>query len=430
MRILLVEDDAVSRRIMERIARGRGHEATAFATAREGLAAHRAEPFDLIVTDWQMPEMDGLSLCRAVRELPGGGEPVVLVVTARDQARDLEAVLEAGADDYLAKSSGFDLFEIRLTVAEKSVAVRRERRRADDALREAEAFLRSTLDALALRVGILDGEGRLLAVNAAWRDAPAPVFPGCRCAIGGDYVADCAAGAAGEAGVRLAAAIRAALAGERAPDAMEYAVASGRNEVWYYTRLSRFAGTEATRIVVAHENVTERKENEKKLERFALHDPLTGLFNRAHLEDRLRRACADARHNPAAGFGLLYLDLDDFKSVNDTLGHAVGDELLVAAAGRMERSLRPGDSAYRLGGDEFVVFLAGARSREDVDAVRVRLTETLGRPYRLHDHDVVSGASVGWAIRTEALSDPAAILEAADAEMYRVKREKKIARGG
>jgi diguanylate cyclase (GGDEF)-like protein len=168
------------------------------------------------------------------------------------------------------------------------------------------------------------------------------------------------------------------------------------------------------------------REQEEGLRNAALHDHLTGLPNRLLLADRLEQAGHRASRQPGHRFAILLLDLDGFKAVNDTMGHAAGDQLLIEVAGRLTGLLRRSDTAARLGGDEFVILLDGIPSQDGAmtvcDAIRTALTE----PFILDGRRVEVGLSVGVALSTEESIDPDHLLREADAAMY---REKSVARG-
>ena len=178
-------------------------------------------------------------------------------------------------------------------------------------------------------------------------------------------------------------------------------------------------GTLAGRIL-ALRDVTDRKRAEEALAHQAQHDALTGLPNRALLRDHLDRS-----YQSAVGEGrlvaLLFLDLDNFKMVNDSLGHAVGDDLLVSVAERLQGCLRSGDLAARLGGDEFAVFLTGCASIRAVQDVATQITEALGQPFTVGGAEVVLGASTGIAMSGPGMHAPEELLQNADAAMYAAK---------
>ncbi|MDQ3751324.1 MAG: diguanylate cyclase [Actinomycetota bacterium] len=172
-------------------------------------------------------------------------------------------------------------------------------------------------------------------------------------------------------------------------------------------------------IFINYRDVSERKIVEEQLRHNALHDPLTGLANRSLLVDRLEHAiAASARRNEH--LAVLFIDLDDFKSVNDLFGHAAGDQILIAAAGRIKPCLRSEDTASRLGGDEFVVLLEGVEHESDATTIAKRMLESLHLPFVVGDRELSIHASIGIAV-ADAPQDVHALLRNADAAMYAAK---------
>lgn len=285
-RILLIEDDLITRRLLEMMLVRRGHEPVICATAEEALEKME-EFFPILMVDIQLPGMSGLEFCRLVRARPDGDRYFILVGTANNRSEDLREILDAGADDYIAKPYQPDLLDVRLTIAERQV-------------------------------------------------------------------------------VHIAA----------------------------------------------------RKRMENELKFLASHDPLTEMLNRGQLDPNLRRAIdAVSRGEHAA---VLYIDLDNFKVVNDTLGHEAGDRLLLEVSSRLKRQTRSSDLLVRFGGDEFVLILRGAaeevaaavaeRIRSELDALT--FTEK-GRTFRV-------GVSIGLATITPAHT-PGQVIAEADAACYAAK---------
>jgi diguanylate cyclase (GGDEF)-like protein len=163
------------------------------------------------------------------------------------------------------------------------------------------------------------------------------------------------------------------------------------------------------------------REQEESLRSAALHDHLTGLPNRVLLGDRLEQAGLRASRQPGYRFAVLLLDLDGFKAVNDSLGHAAGDQLLIEVAHRLTRLLRKSDTAARLGGDEFVVLLDGITTEDGHQVVSDAITETLTQPFAIDGAQVSVGLSIGVALSTDGSVDPGHLLREADAAMYRAK---------
>jgi diguanylate cyclase (GGDEF)-like protein len=168
------------------------------------------------------------------------------------------------------------------------------------------------------------------------------------------------------------------------------------------------------------QKVTQLEHEAAEARYLAYHDWLTGLPNRALLLDRLQQAMLQAERQHKA-VGLLLLDLDRFKNVNDHLGHNAGDLILQAVAARLSGCIRGCDTACRYGGDEFVILLPEIRGTDDMEAVAQKVSVCLSIPHRLGDRLVVVGASIGTAIFKEGGASCGELIGAADAAMYRAK---------
>jgi len=168
-------------------------------------------------------------------------------------------------------------------------------------------------------------------------------------------------------------------------------------------------------------DITERKRAERQLLHDALHDSLTGLPNRALFLDRLGSALKRAQRRKHYAFAVLFLDLDRFKVVNDSLGHVVGDQLLKALARRLEGCLRLGDTVARLGGDEFAILIDDLDKIQDATEVAERIQEELRVPLELEGHEVFANASIGIALSTTGYDRAEDVLRDADTAMYRAK---------
>ena len=167
-------------------------------------------------------------------------------------------------------------------------------------------------------------------------------------------------------------------------------------------------------------NITERKQAEQKIQRLAYYDALTGLPNRQLLQDRLKQVLAQA-HRYQHQVGVLFLDLDRFKRINDTLGHVVGDQFLETIAERLQEWTRESDTVARLGGDEFVIVLSAVQKIQDVVNIAAGILETISQPIRLGGHEVFCSTSIGIAFYPMDGEDHETLLKNADTAMYAAK---------
>ncbi len=177
------------------------------------------------------------------------------------------------------------------------------------------------------------------------------------------------------------------------------------------------------RLVGSITDVTARRLVQEQLVQDALYDDLTGLARTTLFKDRISQAMEAARRRPGYWFALLFIDLNDFKAVNDGFGHAAGDDLLASLASRLRESLRVNDIAARLGGDEFGVLLYDVAHSGELDSIVERIRARITAPYEVRGQSLTVGASIGMAIGHGDHADAEAMLHEADAAMYRVKHE-------
>ncbi|HKZ79201.1 MAG TPA: EAL domain-containing protein [Pyrinomonadaceae bacterium] len=194
-------------------------------------------------------------------------------------------------------------------------------------------------------------------------------------------------------------------------------------EVWglWSASLAQDAYTKTPNLIFQIQDITDRKRAEDRLHHDAFHDALTGLPNRALFMDHLKLAIARLQRREDQIFAVLYIDLDRFKIVNDSLGHMVGDELLVGIARRLESCLRPGDTIARLGGDEFTVLLEDIGNGMDVTQIAERVQMELSQPFTLTGREVFTTVSIGIALSSKEYERPEEILRDADTAMYQAK---------
>ncbi len=178
---------------------------------------------------------------------------------------------------------------------------------------------------------------------------------------------------------------------------------------------------QVTHFVSVMREVTERKQVEEQLRLNAFHDSLTGLPNRLLFMERLAQTVARSRQSADHQFAVLFLDLDRFKVINDSLGHLIGDQLLIAIARRLEACVSREDTVSRLGGDEFTILLERIQTLEDAKKIAERVHQTLSAPFNLNGHEVFTSASIGITLSTTDYELPEDLLRGADIAMYRAK---------
>jgi diguanylate cyclase (GGDEF)-like protein/PAS domain S-box-containing protein len=195
------------------------------------------------------------------------------------------------------------------------------------------------------------------------------------------------------------------------------------HEVWvlWNVSLARDVYTNTAHLIFQIQDITDRKRAEERLLHDAFHDALTGLPNRALFMDHLGLAIARSKRNNEQKFAVLYLDLDRFKIINDSLGHMIGDQLLIGIARRLEECLRPGDTIARLGGDEFTILIEDISDDSDTIYVAERIQNELTVPFNLSGREVFTTVSIGIAPGSSSYERAEDILRDADTAMYRAK---------
>jgi diguanylate cyclase (GGDEF)-like protein/PAS domain S-box-containing protein len=211
-----------------------------------------------------------------------------------------------------------------------------------------------------------------------------------------------------------------ALAGQ--PQMFECQIRTATDQTrWVEINLNRISADRPLLLAVLRD-VTLRRQNEEQLRHHAFHDALTQLPNRALILERLAHAIQRRQGDPAYLFALLFLDLNRFSVINDSLGHSIGDQLLIAIGQRLRACLRSEDSIARLGGDEFLILLKELRQSEDAAYCAERLERALVAPFTIDDHDIYTSASIGIVLADDRYEEPEALLRDADIAMYAAKQ--------
>jgi diguanylate cyclase (GGDEF)-like protein/PAS domain S-box-containing protein len=368
------------------------------------------ERHDVILVDYRLGEQDGIELIRQARSMDLHA-PLILLTGQGDGDIDLLA-MRAGAADYLLKG------QIDAQLLERSIRYSLEQSRTLHALRESEE--RYALSARGANDGLWVWD--LREDNVYYSPRWKAMLGYSEDEIGNDPD-DWFSRVHPDDIALLRATIDRHLRGDTPHFEHEHRMREwDGNFRWMLTRglAIRDANGVATRIAGSQTDITERKLAVERLMHDAFHDGLTGLPNRALFMDRLQRAMEMRRRHDAL-FAVLFLDLDRFKVVNDSLGHTFGDELLVGVAQRLTSMLRASDTVARLGGDEFAMLIEAIE--RDTDAVRAaqRVQDAVSAPFRIGAHDIYTTVSIGIALSSSGHQRPEDVLRDADIAMYRAK---------
>lgn len=294
-------------------------------------------------------------------------------------------------------------------------SARSERRRLAEAFQEQTLRFRAVLDHMSQGVCFFDAETRLLVSNRRYAEiyglSPAQIRPG----MSLKEIVDLRALVGSDPAMSYEDYINWVPSRDsvNSPTGMVVELRNGRSVAIRHQPLADGG------YVATHEDITERRSAEAQIAHMAHHDALTGLPNRMLFRDRLQQALA--RISRGQNCAVIYLDLDHFKTVNDTLGHPLGDALLRAVGERLSRSLRQTDTVARLGGDEFAIVQTDIRDAANAVNLAERLVNDLGAPYDLDGHQVVVGPSIGIALAPLDGADPDQLMKNADLALYNAK---------
>jgi len=434
--IVIVDDRITNRNIFSKLAASidAGVSVRAFGDPADALVWLESNTPDLIITDYKMPGMDGAEFIRSFRAIGGAAEIPVIVITVYEERTFRLRALEAGATDFLHSPVDHHEFVTRARnllklhhhqklLATRATSLERELESSERsralALRDSSERLARVIDTLPIMVSATSRDGRIQFVNsfqvgvmgvdaAAMVDAPAAAL------LGEEGAARCAAldRIVFENGVALP------------PFEEELTDSSGAKRVFLTTKSPlKDAANQVSGVLTSSLDITTRKIAEAHLRHLAHHDPLTGLPNRTLLAERLSRQIARARRGDQT-FALHIVDLDEFKAVNDLLGHAAGDRFLCRVAEKLSDTIRLNDTLARLSGDEFAVLQTGAASAADAADLAQRLVKAVDELSGFEGAPLSARASVGIAMHPVDGVDAEDLIKNADLAMYRVKAEK------
>ncbi|OLC53286.1 MAG: hypothetical protein AUH92_06260 [Acidobacteria bacterium 13_1_40CM_4_69_4] len=420
--ILVVDDDTSIRELVKEALERFQFAVMEARNGKDGVAAFAAYKPELVLMDVRMPEMDGFQATAALRRLPAGATTPILILTGLDDTDSIRRAYEAGATDFASKP-------INLLVLGHRVRYMLRAKRTLDELRESKARL---ADAQRIaRLGHWDRE--LKSGRMRWSEEMYRIFgvdartftPNLQAYLELLQPQDreLVARATGEA-VRKE--------GPYSFDARIVMPDGGVRHVHEQAEIVCEDDGTPLRLSGTTQDITERKQIEEQIRFLAYYDGLTRLPNRALFMERLGQALASAQRQSRT-LAMLFLDLDRFKRINDTLGHTLGDRLLQAVSGRLKKCLRSTDtiargdplagtdSVARLGGDEFIVTITDIARGEDAAKIARRVLDSLNEPFKLEEHEVVVTGSIGISLFPHDGADVETLLKNADSAMYHAK---------
>ena len=410
-RLLIVDDNEMNRDMLARRLARKGYEIAVTQSAHDLLERVKLDGTDLVLLDIEMPEVSGLDALKTLREAYSAIELPIIMVTAKNQSEDIVKALDLGANDYLTKPIDFP-------VALARIGTQLSHKRAQEALKESEE--RYALAARGSNDGLWDWN---LSANVVHFSPRWKAMLGYQEAQVGDRPEEWFERIHDADRERVKQEIAAHQKGLTPHFESEHRILHKDGSFrWMLSRGVAVHDTSGNplRMAGSQTDITEGK----------VSDPLTGLPNRLLFIDRVGRLVKHMKRRKDHLFAVLFLDLDGFKMINDSMGHLIGDQLLLGVANRLEKCLRSTDTVARLGeaftvarlgGDEFTVLLDDIKDPSDAKGAGDRLMKALASPFLLGGKEVFTSVSIGIALSNPAYEQAEDILRDADTAMYRAK---------
>ena len=409
-KVLIVDDDNDERALIRKELLAKGFDVVETARGQDTLSIMGLEDPDLVLLDVMMPVVDGITICREIRARNKYRELPILMLTGVDGLDYIQRAFEAGATDFITKSTNLEFISQRIRyVLRNTVNTQQLLQKRNQLARVQRVAKIGHWQYLVKNSRLLMSDEALLlfGLNAQEFDN---TFNGFLDLI---HLAD---------REKLNAAVNEALYNHRVFNVDHRIVKKDGSECYVNSSGEViFSDTgEPVSMLGVMQDISERKRAEARIEYQAFYDSLTDLSNRRLFQDRLLHAMAMATREEKL-LAVCFFDLDNFKLINDSLGHAVGDELLKSVAKRLKATMRQGDIIARISGDEFALAVEGLGNVNELDKIVEKLRVRLSEPYRIRGHKIYTTASIGIALFPMDCSDQDTLLRNADAAMYRAK---------
>jgi diguanylate cyclase (GGDEF)-like protein len=405
-RILVVDDDGMLREIAAAMLENAGFSVETLPSGEAAVAACAQRMPDLVLLDVEMPDGNGYQACTNIRVLPGGTDVPIVMVTGFDDATSINLAYDAGATDFVVKPINWALLAHRIRYVLRGA-------RTIEALRLSEQKNSVLLKAIPDGIFLVNAAGVISHCFSPMAGLSGAAAPGNALRHLRELIPSAAL-------TRSLECLEATLHGT--PAAFEFALTGQAGAERHFE--CRYQPNASGQVLAIIRDITQRKHTEAHIHRLAYFDALTGLPNREWIGDYLAQSLAAAAGGGDGGVALLFVDLDQFKRINDTLGHETGDGLLRQVAGRLTTALAgtavTGQLA-RVGGDEFIVVLTGPGALAEAEHAAQRLHSALAAPFKQGTYELVVTPSIGIALYPEHGADAQTLLKHADAAMYEAK---------
>ena len=412
--VLLVEDTPAQAELIREMLAGLhepSYKLEHVSRAGKGMERLARKHYDVILLDLTLPDSEGPPGVKKM--LAAAGTVPIIVLTNLEDEEVAATCVRDGAQDYLIKR------EVTPRLLVRAIRYARERMWAEEALRESEE--RYALAVAGANDGLWDWSllHDTVYFSPRWKN-----ILGYEDDELGSSIDEWFGRIHDDDRIGFRAALKAHLDDHTEHLEFEHRmIGRSEGELWVRCRglAVRDSQGRPVRLAGSMSDISQRKRAEEQLIHDALHDALTTLPNRALIMDRLDLALKRHQRNPEDQFAVLYFDLDRFKTINDSLGHLVGDALLIEVARRVEKFLRPGDTLARLGGDEFAILVNGVQETHHATHVAERVHEVLKETFLIRGHEIHASASVGIALAAPHYQRPEEMVRDADLAMYRAK---------
>ncbi|MGM0425087.1 MAG: EAL domain-containing response regulator [Thermodesulfobacteriota bacterium] len=404
MKILIAEDEDISRKTLARGLQKQGHEVVETTDGEQAWQKMQEQDAPgLLLLDIMMPEMDGLELCRKLREAFTWDPPYIILITARTEREDVIRGLEAGANDYVAKPYDFEELRARINVGQRSLETqasllteinrhKRTKNQLHDTFNKLNKLVELNVDGLM----VLNQEGKILFLNLA---ASAMLGQEQDELLGEQFGHPLIAGSNTE---------------------IELLSKSGEaNVVELRTKEMEWSGQEA--LLVSFRDITDRKRAEEKIYNLAYYDELTALPNRRLFQGWLKQVTARCEDFGNDGGVVFLVDITRLREVNDTLGQQAGDELIREVAQRLRDTVLEEDTVARVSGGEFMVLSEGRVAGDRARDLGLCILERIGQELELSGRLVYPGVNIGFTLFPQRGTDPETLIKQADIALSEAK---------